>query len=467
MPDHRHIDLSQNQRSAPTYRFLGHVSPSERTRTPLLEDTTTEDPATGDGADPSGDPTLAVIRLYDAIDSWGGMWGVSSGEFIDALDSLSDSVETIELHINSPGGEVWEAIAMYNALVDHPAAVNVIVDGLAASAASLVAMAGDTITMNTATQMMIHDAWTLAIGNPSELLDTATKLDALCNNVAQIYADQAGGKAKDWRNAMQAETWYSPKEAVDAGLATTVAKKQKSSNNGAQNKFDLSIFNYAGREHAPAPSLDTKIGKSRANLRDSSKKVQQENKRVDSAQLEVIGLDEDATDDEVTARLQELVANQAETTNGDGDEADKATEAEADKTGNDDDKTSDGTEGAQASFSAPKGTVLVDEAQWAAVQNGIRDLNQMKADAAKKDRDDYLVAAMSEGKFPPASRQHYEALWDSNPQGTKALIDSLAKNTVPVQAVGRGDDAAGNADEDSGYPDSWKNSLIPQQGARR
>lgn len=198
---------------------------------------------------------VATMRLYDPIDSWGEYWGVSAKEFAEALDQIPSSTTEIRLHINSPGGEVFEGIAILNALRSHKAKVVVIVDGIAASAASAIAAGADELVMAPNSELMIHDAWGLVVGNAADMHQMAELLDHLSNNIAGIYAAKAGGTVDEWRAAMQRETWFSAQEAVDAGLADRVGAASPSSN--ASNRFDLSIFTYAGRSAAPAPGAPT------------------------------------------------------------------------------------------------------------------------------------------------------------------------------------------------------------------
>lgn len=161
----------------------------------------------------------------------------------------------INLHVNSPGGSVFEGIAIHNALWQHSAHVTVYVDSLAASIASVIALAGNEVVMLSGSQMMIHDAMGLTIGNAAEMREYADLLDRLSDNIASMYAEKAGGTTAEWRERMRAETWYSANEAVDAKLADTVLTKASKTeeNTVPENRWDLSIFNYAGRESAPAP----------------------------------------------------------------------------------------------------------------------------------------------------------------------------------------------------------------------
>ena len=185
----------------------------------------------------------AEVFIYDEI----GYFGVTAADFVEDLRDIT--ADRIELHLNTPGGDVFDGIAIYNALRDHAADVAVTVDGIAASAGSFIAQAGDHIVMNRASQMMIHDAWGLTIGSADDMREMADKLDKHTMNIAAIYAERAGGTADTWREAMRDETWYSADEAVAAGLADEV----KGGGSASKNSFDLSVFTYAGREKAPAP----------------------------------------------------------------------------------------------------------------------------------------------------------------------------------------------------------------------
>lgn len=147
----------------------------------------------------------------------------SAAGFRDALKSLGD-VKTINLHVNSPGGSVFEGITIYNMLKQSNAHINVYVDGLAASIASVIAMSGDAIFMPSNAMMMIHNPWTMAMGNAQELRKQADDLDKITQSSVQIYLDKAGDKLdKDTlKSLMDDETWLTAQEAVDYGLADEV-----------------------------------------------------------------------------------------------------------------------------------------------------------------------------------------------------------------------------------------------------
>lgn len=165
--------------------------------------------------DDDADQAEGRLYLYDPIDSW---FGVTARDFAVAMDQLGD-VDTVALHINSPGGDVFDGLAILNTIRQHPATVTAIVDGLAASIASVIAVGADATVMSPNAEMAIHDAWGLVVGPAEDMRAMADQLDMHSDNIADVYAAKAGGERGEWRSLMRAETWYVGDEAVDAGLA--------------------------------------------------------------------------------------------------------------------------------------------------------------------------------------------------------------------------------------------------------
>ncbi|MFC9821383.1 head maturation protease, ClpP-related [Streptomyces erythrochromogenes] len=193
-----------------------------------------------------------VVDIFDEI----GFWGVNAANFQRELAAVSASEITVNL--SSPGGEIFEGIAIYNALRTHPANITVRVSALAASIASVIAQAGDRIVMLSGSQMMIHEGSGLCMGNAADMQQMAELLDRQSANIADIYAERAGGSADEWRERMKAETWFNAEEAVAAGLADEVEstpRKGEPVEEPVTARWDLSVFKHAGREQAPAPVL--------------------------------------------------------------------------------------------------------------------------------------------------------------------------------------------------------------------
>lgn len=161
-------------------------------------------------------PGPAKILLYGDIE-----YGSTAARLMADLRAMSD--RHIELHINSGGGHYLEAIACYNALRRHEGGVTVVVDSWAASAASLVAMAGARVLMEPGSSIMVHELQVADLhGSASFVAGVAASMDQWTSEAATIYARRAGGTVAQWRALMRAETVFSADEAVRAGLADAV-----------------------------------------------------------------------------------------------------------------------------------------------------------------------------------------------------------------------------------------------------
>lgn len=163
-----------------------------------------------------------VVRLYGAIgQSWWDEDAVTAGDLARTLDTIGPN--GIDLHINSGGGDVFDGIAMHAMLLDHPSDVAAKVDGIAASAASFIAMAGDTVSIHRMAKMMIHNAAGLAWGNKAVLRELADVLEEIDVTIGQEYADKTGLDASEWAAYMDAETWFSAAKAKELGLVDEIS----------------------------------------------------------------------------------------------------------------------------------------------------------------------------------------------------------------------------------------------------
>lgn len=156
------------------------------------------------------------VTIFDFI----GSGGVSASDMVAALGGLKG--RNLQVRVNSPGGDVFDGIAIFNALRKHDGTVNVTVDGLAASAASLITMAGETVTMSKGAMLMIHDAWALTIGNADDHHAMGDTLNKVSGELAGIYSERTGSSSRAVRRMMQAETWMTAQEAKDQGFADAV-----------------------------------------------------------------------------------------------------------------------------------------------------------------------------------------------------------------------------------------------------
>ncbi len=179
------------------------------------------------------------VYLYDEI----GFFGTTAADFMRELSEIKTA--RLDVHISSKGGDIFDGIAIYNALRTHSAPVTTKVDALAASIASVIAQAGDNRLMLTGSQMMIHEAFGLALGGADDMRDYADLLDKQTDNIAGIYAERSGGTGKKahFLSLMKAETWMTPGEAVSEGLADEVITPDvKKEEEPPENKVDWADF---------------------------------------------------------------------------------------------------------------------------------------------------------------------------------------------------------------------------------
>lgn len=365
---------------------------------------------------------VAEIYIYDEI----GDWGTSAQAFAGALAELD--VETINLYINSPGGSAWDGVAIYNALRRHPAKINGFVDGIAASAASLIAMASDHLTMNASSQLMIHDASGVAWGDADTMRSTADLLDKLSDSYADAYAKRAGGSREGWRQVMRDETWYTAEEAVLAGLADDW---DGSADLKAVASFDLSRFRFAGRSNAPAPSMPQMAASTIPPAAEPGQQEEESMSEFLAALRDRLGItDAEAKEDAILAALDEALTEQVEPEEG------------------------------QPKASTPEGvtTIEVDvlEAMRADLVEKTATLAEVQAKADAERRDSIVAKAIKEGKVAPARRDHWLAQLNADEEGAVQVLDSLAPGTIPLNEIGHSDEPeADDADQGETIYAKW------------
>lgn len=182
-----------------------------------------------------------TIYVYDVID---GFWGVSAADFARELAAITTA--NVVLRINSPGGDVFEARAMMTAIAAHAATFTAKIDGLAASAATALTLACDSVEISEGGFYMIHQAWTFAMGNADDLTATAGLLAKIDDVLVEGYVTRSGKPEAEVRNWMKAETWFGAQEAVDAGFVDSVTEVA-----GKKAKAQASAFNLSAFANAP------------------------------------------------------------------------------------------------------------------------------------------------------------------------------------------------------------------------
>ena len=168
----------------------------------------------------SGNKTAEILIYGDIGADWFGE-GITAKSFAEDLKAIG-KMDTLKIRINSAGGDVFDALAIFNTLRRNSARKEVSVDGMALSAASIIAMAGDLISIAENAMLMIHDPWAVTMGTAEDMRKQADLLDQVKENLVTTYENRTGRKAEDVRKMMSAETWMRAKDAVEQGFADEI-----------------------------------------------------------------------------------------------------------------------------------------------------------------------------------------------------------------------------------------------------
>ncbi|MFS1513635.1 head maturation protease, ClpP-related [Chengkuizengella sp. SCS-71B] len=231
------------------------------------------------------DHTMGEIQIYGEITSY--KWDESdttAKSFKEDLDRLGD-IKTLNIYMNSPGGSVYEGNAIYNILKRHKAKINIHIDGIAASIASVIAMAGDTIFMPENTMMMIHNPWTFAMGNASDLRKEADDLDKAQESMMISYLAKAGEKLEKDKliRMLDAETWLSAKECVEYGLCDVIEQEKN-----IAASFNRDFF--AKYKNTPKNLLEIANKTTDSDISDEEKQVRQQLKEEAEVSIQKLNL---------------------------------------------------------------------------------------------------------------------------------------------------------------------------------
>lgn len=343
-----------------------------------------------------GASTLYLDGDISSVTWWGDE--VTPEEFRSELRQMKGD---LTVHINSQGGDVFAGVTIYNALKDYgKGKVTVKVDGLAASIASVVAMAGDEIIMSPGSMMMVHNPWSMGVGNSDELRKAADTLDEIKEAILPIYTDRSGLSTEEVQELMDNETWMTAEKAVELGFADTVqkAKVEQPKEEKADSVTNLMMANFAFSMSATKSAMKDLIQKVNNSERDTQ--MNEDELKKTEAEVEVA---ETETEAEVEETVVEVKDSCAET------ECEKTEEAEEEKTEEAEEEKAEDTnteEGEDAKEEAePEGEDIADkvEARIKALQDEnaklkdeIAALKDAKASAeAKASAQDELQARLT------------------------------------------------------------------------
>lgn len=413
-------------------RYWGDKTPPQ-TKAEFFNAVTAPAPA---GGDLTG--TLATIRMYGPIDSWGGYWGISAKDVGQVLDALPESVTEVILRINSPGGECSEAAAILNMLRAHRARILAVVDGLAASAASVIAVGCDETVMSPGTQMMIHSPWSIAWGNAAEMRKEAAVLDNFEAAIIEIYEAKAG--AKDWATLLAEETWLTGPQAIELGLADRTAVIPDAGETETPGEDVIIVVPLEDemepedsvRRTSSATRITVKAAAAAPKLPRSSEPGEPNRKEeavaysdLTAGLRERLGMtDVDTTDDELLAAVDEALAERADDT---------------------------------TPTELPEGVVTVEESTLAALRADAAAGRTAREEQLRQSREVAVDAAINDGRISPSRRDHWITALAADP-GAADTLAKLESGLIPLEPKGH----TGGVDE-AGDDDVRYTKLFPTQ----
>lgn len=336
-------------------------------------------------------------------------WDIDLGGFREFINQATE--EPLIININSYGGDAMLGIAIANIIRSSENGTVANIWGIAASAASVIAVACDRVIMQPSATLMIHDAWTWdAGGTIPELDSTREQLDQLSNQIADIYVSKAGGSREQWRELMGAETFYTGQAAVEAGLADEVVASD--TGDGAENKSLRKIVNMHKR------AFVAKLrGQNRAVNADDGTENEDAMELKDQL-IKILELDEAATDDDIIEAVQKLV----------DDSGDK-------------EETPNGGESAEAAppeNSLPKGMVAVDEYTLSELRKSADALNKMREEARRNEVVNLVDEAINSGRISANGKDAWVNSLLHDFEGGKVLLENLTQSTPVKRAAVRG-----------------------------
>ncbi len=448
---------SKRLRAASASRYWGEA-PVPRTKAEFFNAVTTPSPIEEGG-------TVATIRMYGPIDSWGGFWGISAKDMGVVLDGLPDSVDRIILRINSPGGEVFEGAAILNMLRAHSAKVTAVVDGLAASAASVIAAGADETVMSPGTQMMIHRASTIVWGNADDMRKEAKVLEGIDASITEIYQGKAG--EKDWPTLLSDETWMTAAEAKsmgladrvavipDAGEAVTAGEEEPDEelllpDDDVEDSAAARVIRIVNRHIAPRPPAPVVPNAMTGAVSAGTLTA----RRIASGAITVTDIPQTtrATTASGTSRPAEPGIPNTEGVDPMADlrntiatrlgiPAENVTDEQV--------VTALDERLASAPTNVVPGTRIVDDARLEQLEADAAAGREARAEQVKERRAKVVDKAIEDGKIPPSRRDHYVGLMKADEEGTTELLDQLAAGTIPTAEKGESGGITGASDDDT------------------
>lgn len=407
----------------------------------------------------------------DQIDIFGTIgedWWGDSTSMRDVLDAVrASTAKTMQININSGGGSIFEGMGMYDAIASSKAKTTARVIGFAGSMATIVMLAADAVEIVEGSLVMIHNPSSLAMGESKDLRKQADVLDKLRAGMVRIYTGKTGMEEDEIVAMMDDETWLDATEAKSLGLVDKIVGDDEEAK-AALGSLDLTAT-------APAAKIPLRFAASlggSVSQRRPAGKMEAIDPKEDSPVAtttdvkEALGLDADATDEEVLEAVQALAAaGEDDDEDGDEDTEDGDEPAEDDDADEEDDEE-DGDGEAASTTSVPDGMVLVDADVLADLRGRAAGGEDAETAALAARREQIVAKAIREGRIPSAKEGKYLAALDKDPATFEVLLTAseadggLAKGLIPLAEIGTSHSTESH--DAGGAPVAYDSSLFPQ-----
>lgn len=383
-----------------------------------------------------------------AIDLFGEVgWEITAKDVRTQLDGAGD----VDVFLNSPGGDVYEGLAIMNALRAHEGTVTLFIEGMAASIASVIAVGGaDRVVARPHAELMLHHAWSGALGNADEMRKSAENLERISANLADIYADKSGMSPDAVLDLMSAETWFSASEALAAGFVDAVEDARSPVvARGREPAFAKAMarFRFNGRGAAPAPRVNNAV---------ESPPREQEGEPMSFLEkiADAVGMSPEEVREELSGFFN---AQDTEDKPGVDDPEPVKEEPEEEQTSEDSEGTVEGvdaeseddTEEEEDTAPAPSDSVTLDRETYEVLKAAAHHGWQAKQESEERALVAEVDRWVTEGRISAALRSKAVAAMKRDAEIARDLYGSNPKGTIPRAEIGHGHDAKADAEENA------------------
>lgn len=384
------------------------------------------------------------IYIYGVIESCSENSALSISERVQSANG-----DKIEVRLSSPGGDIYEAVAISNVLKAHPGGYTVVIDSIAASAASIIASEADEVLISPRAEIMIHNPWSSFAGDSDAMIKQAGNLNRMAENMAKSYAQKTGyGDTNYWLELMSDETWFSAEEAVEIGLADgyTEEKSNEDTKDAVVAAYALADFDYKYHSRKEAPSPATANAIEEKNMDDNfmvaiAAKLGMTEENLDQEMI-LAALDETLEEQETENTSSEVEENntpEEETTSevegNTSSEQEEETPSEVEENNTPEEETSEVEETEEDN---PKGdTVVLDKDVYEDLQRRAALAEEIDKKQKEQEAKKLVEDAIKDGKILPNKKKYLIAAALEDFDGMKAHFDSLASGVIPITETGR------------------------------